>query len=278
MTIMPETSASAEPQPVSDWEGKFGETVQGLCECVQAAVQGSVAICDLEKDLVQRLRALGRQALGWFLDQSGDGDLGAVLELPDGQTVKRLSVRRRRPYQSVFGEFDISRWVYGTREGQRIEHIPLDSRLDLPRSKFSYLLQEWSQLFVVDQAFKRASENLETLLEVKIPVHSLERINRKMAEDVVEYWDTQKAPPIEEEGEVVVATADFKGIPMKEGGAVPGQARKPYGDKEQEAPEGKKQMALVGGVYTIDRYARSPQEVLEALFRDRDKAKVPRHC
>ena len=274
MTIMPETSAIAHPQPVSEWEGEFGEAVQGLRECVRAAVQDSVAISELEKDLVQRLRALGGHALGWFLDQSGDGDLGEVLELKKGQTVKRLSVKRRRPYQSVFGEFEISRWVYGTREGQRIEHVPLDSRLDLPRSKVSYLLQEWSQLFVVDQAFKRASENLETLLDVKIPVHSLERISRNMAEDVVDYWDGQEAPPPKEEGEVVVATADFKGIPMKRGGAVPEQAGKPYGDKEEEAPEGKKQMALVGGVYTIDRYARCPQEVLEALFRDRDKAKV----
>lgn len=274
MTIMPETSAIAHPQPVSEWEGELGDAARGLGECVRAAVQDSVAISELEKDLVQRLRALGRYALGWFLEQSGDGDLGEVLELPEGQTVKRLSFKRQRPYQSVFGDFEISRWVYGSRNGQRIEHIPLDSRLDLPRSKVSYLLQEWSQLFVVDQAFKRASENLETVLGAQIPVHTLERISRNMAEDVVDYWDGQKAPPSEEEGEVVVATADFKGIPMKGGGAVPEQARTLHGDKDEEAPEGKKQMALVGGVYTIDRYVRSPQEVLEALFRDGDKAEV----
>jgi hypothetical protein len=33
----------------------------------------------------------------------------------------------------VFGEFTLQR-VYGTREGQKIEHVPLDQRLQLPSS------------------------------------------------------------------------------------------------------------------------------------------------
>ncbi len=40
------------------------------------------------------------------------------------------------------GSFELSRRVYGTREGQKIEWVPLDQRLQLPESKFSYLLQD----------------------------------------------------------------------------------------------------------------------------------------
>ena len=45
----------------------------------------------------------------------------------------------------MFGAFELVRRVYGTREGQQIDYVPLDERLQLPPSKFSYLLQDWDQ-------------------------------------------------------------------------------------------------------------------------------------
>ena len=45
----------------------------------------------------------------------------------------------RRPIQNVFGPFVLHRVVYGTREGQKIEAVPLDQRLRLPHGKNSYL-------------------------------------------------------------------------------------------------------------------------------------------
>jgi hypothetical protein len=37
-----------------------------------------------------------------------------------------------------------------TRKGQKIEHVPLDAKLNLPESKFSYLLQDWDQSLIVE--------------------------------------------------------------------------------------------------------------------------------
>lgn len=266
MTSMPQTVPAIEDSSDGDWEGRFDDTVNELRERVRRAAREGTPIYELEKDIFRSVLAVGRQALGLFLELSGDGDLGEALDLPDGREVRRLKVPRARAYLSVFGEFRISRWVYGSREGQRIEHVPLDSRLDLPRSKFSYLLQEWSQQFAVDQAFAQASANLETLLDVRIPVHSLERISRDMAEEVVDYWDSLPVPPREEEGELVVATADFKGVPMK-GTETPPPSPAGRPQPKKEVREGKKQMALLGGVYTVDPVARTVEEVVEALFR-----------
>ena len=61
--------------------------------------------------------------------------------LPDGRQVSMHYQLHKRRYLSVFGEFVLRRAVYGTREGQKIEYVPLDERLQLPESKFSCLFR-----------------------------------------------------------------------------------------------------------------------------------------
>ncbi len=80
---------------------------------------------------------MGHEALDQFLECQGDGDLGETLTMPDGHEAKRLEQPPWRCYQSIFGEFQVQRAVYGTREGQIIEFVPLDARLQLPESEFS---------------------------------------------------------------------------------------------------------------------------------------------
>ena len=87
---------------------------------------------EVERGVWQRILAMGRQATGRFLQMQGDGDVGETVEMSDGTQLKRLPEPHRRPYASIFGPFTVSRYVYGTREGQRIEFVPLDARLELP--------------------------------------------------------------------------------------------------------------------------------------------------
>jgi hypothetical protein len=97
--------------------------------------------------------------------------------------VRRLEQLHKHPYLSVFGEYELWRAVYGTREGQKIEYAPLDERLQLPASKFSHLLQDWNQSSTLEMSFKQASALLEEILGLRQSVHSLERSGRKMSED-----------------------------------------------------------------------------------------------
>lgn len=65
-----------------------------------------------------------------------------------------------------------------------------------------------------------------------------------------------------------MCSADGKGVPIHR--EIIGEQKDEWeSDKSQKA--GKKKMALVGAVYTIDAYKRSAKEALEALFRDTTK-------
>ena len=87
--------------------------------------------------------------MGYFFASQGDGDVGEKIILENSQKeVKRLG-KGTRYYQSIFGEFTLERYRYGSREGQRITSVPLDERLALPESDYGFLLQEWSQLIAV---------------------------------------------------------------------------------------------------------------------------------
>jgi len=229
----------------------------------QAAIEG-VAAHEVERGIWQRVLALGRQATGHFLQMQGDGDVGETIETSDGGELRRLDQPHQRTYRSIFGRFTLSRYVYGTREGQRIDFVPLDARLELPESEFSYVLQDWAEALCVEHAFGRTAATLERILGLSISVDSLERMSRKMAESVEGFRSSLAKPPAKEEGEILVATADGKGVPMRRpADQRPVGARRKKGEKAN-----KKQMATLGCVYTVNPKRRRPEDVVAALFRE----------
>jgi hypothetical protein len=191
------------------------EMTEDLTTFVREAVVEGIAAHEVEIGVWQRVLAMGRQATGQFFQMQGDGDVGETIEMPDGEELRRLSEPHRRTYRSIFGPFTISRYVYGTREGQRIDFVPLDARMELPESQFSYLLQDWAGTLSVEHAFARTAETLDTILGLSVPVDSLERMSRQMAESVAGFRGSLKKPPVKEEGQILVVTADGKGIPMR---------------------------------------------------------------
>jgi hypothetical protein len=248
-------------------DGKYGELHDQITELgryVQDAAREGVAAHVVEKEIWNRVLEIGWQAFGHFLAAQSDGDVGETFRLPDGRVVKRLDALHARSYQSIFGSYELNRAVYGTREGQKIEFVPLDHRLQLPESGYSYVLQDWDQALGVEHAFARIDETILRILGIKQPVDSLERMNRQMARDVESFRDTRPRPPAKEEGEIVVATADNKGIPMRR----PADQR-PVGSRRKKGEKAnKKQMATVGAVYTVDPKVRTAEEVVAALFRE----------
>jgi hypothetical protein len=166
--------------------------------------------------------------------------------------------------------------VYGSREGQAIAFVPLDNRLQLPASVFSYVLQDWDQALAVEQAFGQVSQTMERMLHLRQSVDSLETMNQQMAEEVSWFRELQPAPPLAEEGSIVVVTGDCKGIVIRSQGTptVCGGER-PAGTRANQ-----KRMATVGAVYTVDPYVRTAAAVVAALFRDPDyePERRPRPC
>ena len=219
--------------------------IEEIIELIGAAVDDRVAVHEVEQRLWQRVLKIGRDAMQMLFDLHGDGDEGEQATLADGRQVSRLQQRHWRAYLSVFGEFELWRAVYATREGQKIEHVPLDARLQLPHSKFSYLLQDWDQSTTLEMPFKQVSSTIEKILGLSQSVHSLERCGRHLGADVEAFWAAQPTPPAAEEGALLVCTADGKGVPMRQPAE---QARIEAAKPNKGVQAGGKKMALIGSV------------------------------
>ena len=178
--------------------------------------------------------------------------------------------------RSVFGEHTFETYVYAPGPKQKIALRPIDARLNLPAGKYSYLLEEFTQYFCVEQAFGQAADAFQTVLGQKLSVDTLERTNGRVGEQARDYLDALPRPPVEEEGELLVATADGKGVPLIRDNvpALPVHGPKP-------SRPGNRRMATLACVYSVDPFARSAEDVLAALFRDereQDATARPQPC
>ncbi len=245
---------------------KAQSQLQDLLSFTQEAARTQQRIDQVERKLMRRLLAMGLTLLQLFVAEHGDGDVGPTAPADDGHTLHRLPQPHDRRYVSIFGELEISRVVYGTREGQKIERAPLDERLALPAGDFSYVLEDWAQRFCLKGSFAEAAESLETLLGLRLGSRTLEHMNRELADFVVVFRDATEPPPAVDEGPLVVVTADGKGVPMRRP-APEGPRRHHRRTKGEKA--NKKQMACVGAVYTIDRFVRGTDDILDEVLRDR---------
>lgn len=226
--------------------------------------KGGTALHEVEHGIWKNLLQMGHLCLGYLLALHGSADIGPTVTLPTGEEWQRLQELHSRRYLSIFGVFHLERTVYGSREGQKHEFVPLDNRLQLPASDFSYLLQDWDQNLCVEQAFGQAQSVVARMLDLKQTVDSLERMNREMAQEASPYLVNRPLPPANEEGEIAVGSADGKGIVLRRDPEAP--APPVHRTKGEKAS--KKRMATVGAMYTVDRYVRTPEEVVAALFRD----------
>jgi hypothetical protein len=268
----------AHPDP-TDKAVPLSDALDDLRAFVLTSARDGATFHDFEHGLWQRLLSLGHHAVGHFLDAQGTGDLGETLTPPDGPPLRRLEQTHDRELTSVFGTFTLHRTCYGSREGQRIDCVPLDNRLALPAGKFSYLLQDWDLLLATEHPFAQVAEVLQRILGLGQHVDSLERLSRQAAPQVEPFRRSLPVPPAAEEGELLVQTADGKGVPMRR----PADAPPIRGHDRKRGPKkDRKKMAIVGAVYTVDRYVRTPEQVLEALFHEpgppRPEATRPRLC
>lgn len=240
----------------------------------QATVQG-VRIDVVEEDLWDQMLGLGRMLLHSYVVGHGTGDLGPTLEYQGG-ILNRLEQLHNKPYVSVFGALpDIERTVYGTRETQKHQLIPLDARLGLPENDYSYLLQQWSQSFCVNGAYTGAQTDLEKILRLRPSVRALEDMNASMAQDVEGFRSSQPTVSPDTEGEILVITGDCKGVRIR-GDKPPEDEQHVSSHARKRGPKpGTKREACVGGVYSIDRFVRTTEDVVDDVVRKKRAKERP---
>jgi hypothetical protein len=251
---------------------KSQEQFDRMLEFVRHATRDGMPVDQVERGLWSRLLALGHAMLEGFVEAQGTGDLGPTIE-HEGRTLRRLERLHERRYVSIFGEMSIRRHVYGTRETQKHELVPLDARLMLPEGEFSYVLQDWDQHLCVKGPYGEARETAQEILGLGQSVRGLEEMNLNMSRQVESFRQSQPTPPAGEEASILVLTSDGKGVPMRKDEMAKSGRRK-KGEKAN-----KKRMACVGSVYTIEPFVRSAGDVVDEVMREKAKEKrpVPQH-
>lgn len=259
---------------------KIYAMVDELLALVNEAVEGQKPLHEVERDVLSQVLGMGRETVQLLLDRLGPGDVGEQCQLPEGRMLQRSEDPQTREYQSVFGPFTLNRYVYVQRKGQQAELVPLDARLALPESKFSYLLQDFDQHLAMEAPFAQTTSTVERILGVRQHVDSLERMNHKMAEHVDQFYAQHALPAAAEEGALVVETADGKGVPIRR----PADAPRIEDHQPKSGPKpDRKKMATVASVYSVERYPRSAEQIIQSLFRQpreqsSDSQDRPRPC
>src|SRR4051812_11026067 len=235
---------------------------------VQQAARDAQRIDTVEREVFRQLLGLGHSLLSAFVAAQGDGDLGPEVEVAEGQAARCLPERHDRRYVSVFGELTITRAVYGTREGQRIEYVPLDERLGLPEGDFSYVLEDWGQRLSLKGSFAEAGQSLEMLLGLRLGTRALEQMNRGVAGYAPSFQGFLEGAPPAEAGPLMVVTADGKGVPMRR--PEPDDGPRPHHRRTKGEKANKKRMAGVGAVYTIEPFVRKAEDIIDEVLREKN--------
>lgn len=214
----------------------------------------------IERQQQTKGREVQRLLLQAHLQRRGHGDVGPALCVQQGNdevlyTHRRLSTRSLK---TVFGPIEIVRMGYSHPGANSI--YPLDEALALPARVFSYELQRRLVQAAVQGTFQESIDGIVDLTGLSVSKRSLEELLVDAARDFdVFYRERVPAPAA---GSILVAAVDGKGVPMvKPDGARP-TVRLTKGQKAN-----RKRMATVAAVFTKNPWVRTPEQVVESLFR-----------
>ena len=251
----------ATPVPsVPDLRAQFEAIVTNLTSEEAQTVSADT----MERRLLSQVLALGRALFALFLARRAAATDGAVDRDPAG-VERPYHDARTRGYLSIFGRVAFTRpYFYRQGEGGR---APVDDLLSLPPTVYSDLVRETAEELGVGEAYHKGLDVLRRLLGLALSTRTLQE---QVAEDApaVEAFYAQEEPPLPaEEAAILVLQADGKGVPIvrpsKATAGTPPPRRLGKGQKR-----GGKKEATLTAIYTIAPAVRTPEAVVESLFRD----------
>ena len=268
---------------IMEIEDRFCKVAKAFSEVLsklQRAAERGDAVHEVEEAAWSGLLEMGREMIvAYIKKQEEEVPRPKVIE-HEGKKLHRLPGRRMRPYVSAFGPTPFSRDVYAERETQRQEVVPLDAKLGMPEGNTSYLLQKWSGTKCVKESYQESRATLLEILGFAPSVNCLEDLVARAAEHAEVYFDQQQPAAPATEAEILVATSDCKGVPMRhvdaprtKQGDVPRPRRKRLKKGEKN---GQKRMACVGGVYSVAPFRRTADDVLNEILRQDKQQQRPK--
>lgn len=200
-------------------------------------------------------------------------DLRALKEVRAEAVVDAAGVEHRaveaghqRDLVTRFGAIVVSRFAYRHRGAENL--YPADATANLPAKRHSHGLRELAAIEAARGSFEEASEAIDRYSAATVAKRQVEELAQAAAADFEAFFEAADRP-VAEAGEVVVISADGKGIVMRPEGLRAATAAKAArsenklkGRLSRGEKANRKRMAEVGAVYTITPVVRSPDDVM----------------
>lgn len=225
---------------------------------------------DFEKNVFEQLQKLGLALMKNFIANSGTGYDAHNPPVNETNQPLRYKGSKESPYFSIFGELTIKRARYQTDAGSY--YYPLDSQLNLPAQKYSYLLQKWLQASAVQTNYQKAAELLNEIFDHKLYACTSQRIGKKVSNHVDEFNDQAPAPALESEGSHLGISADGKGIrmlPSERNNDNPDQSQQPRLGRGEK--RGTKKQSTVTVDFSFNPASRTAEDIVASLLKERGK-------
>ena len=236
----------------------------------------------VEKLVEREGQELLRRMLQAHFDERSQRSASAVVVDAAGvaHTHKRMHTRA---LETIYGEVEIRRQGHG---GIGLTSLhPLDGELNLPAERYSHAVRERVAEAASKESFDEVVEDLDKYSGAHVPKRQAETLTLQAAQDFDAFYERQQAGVDEKKptsGDVLVITTDGKGVPMRKEDLRPGTqaaAAKQTSHLKHRPSKGekphRKRMATVAAVYTIEPWARQPEQIVGELHSNTRAAATP---
>ncbi|MGZ8801712.1 MAG: ISKra4 family transposase [Mycobacterium sp.] len=263
----------------------FGATSRACFEQVLAWLEGNASATlshgELEDELECRGRELLRRLLQDHLTLRAATEEPLALVTDDAGVVHtRVEAGHRRVLASVFGQVNVQRLAYRHR-GHRNLH-PADGLLNLPVERHSHGLRRLAAIEASRGSFEQAAAAITRATGQQVGKRQVEALTTRAAADVEDFYTT-KTPTEPAESDVLVISADGKGIVMRPEALRAATAKAAAAATTKLATRlskgekrNRKRMAEVGAVYDLTPVPRCPADVLTSDKHDQDLPPAPK--
>jgi hypothetical protein len=189
----------------------------------------------------------------------------------------RVEHDHRRGLETVFGEVTVSRIAYRA-PGRRNLHLA-DAALNLPVERHSHGLRKLAAVEAARGSFQDAVEAIERACGQQLGKRQVEELAQLAAVDFEDFYE-QRRPARSKSGDLLVISADAKGIVMRPDALRPktAMARARPGPKHPKTRlasaenSNYKRMAEIGAVYDA---TPSPRTAADIIATDQDPDREP---
>jgi hypothetical protein len=227
---------------------------------------------ELENLIDSQGRELMRRLLQAHLDERGPGTTVHPVLGADSQHHSHLRLHTRH-LETLFGTVELTRAGYG---GRGLESLhPMDGELNLPDELFSLTLRQRIAQLAAKESFDEVVQTINTDTGAKVGKRQVEELTVRAAEDFETFYKTQpqaSCDEVETTGEVLIISADSKGVPVRRQDLRPAtqaaaSERKPrLSHRRSKGEKGHtKRMATVAAVYTISPWVRTAAQIIGEL-------------